>query len=410
MARGRRARYTFPLQNGKTVGANFKVRGRLFYTQFPHPTAAGQYIELSTGVIVPKHFDAAKDPPADWFTETAKLIVRHYTPTLPTDPKRVTWAQVLKELPGSVDLRKRSLDVYRSIIRLLCEYVPETKGPGDISPELAKSFRSKYAAGTWRRGKSEDARTYKRQPKTIDNAIRRLSGLWGHLRAMGYANSNPWEEVPRPTIPKKLPVAPTEEDVTNFFKWLDAKHWEMMSAFLRVKALAGCRTADLCQVKSNQFDAKNGVLTIDYTQDKTHRTRSIPLPATLSTVLDRIKGPEYLWESYTESAKIHRPGRRNKDEFSPQTLYWAVLDLFEKYRKAYPERPPIRSHDLRRRAITLTVAATQSVDSAAEALGVHPTTARRHYIDSKAAFNSTELLKKMASVLVPPGSPNPAEG
>jgi integrase len=196
-----------------------------------------------------------------------------------------------------------------------------------------------------------------------------------------------------------------EADVNHFFEWVDSKGWEMMSAFLRVKALAGCRTADLCQLRSSQFDPIHGVLTIDYTQDKTHRTRTIPLPAALATLLDRIKGPEYLWEDYTKSAKIHRPGRRNKDEFSPKTLFWAVLDLFEKYHKAHPTRPPIRSHDLRRRAITLTVAATQSVDAAAEALGIHPTTARRHYIDSKAAYDSTELLKRMAAVLVPPGSP-----
>ena len=220
---------------------------------------------------------------------------------------------------------------------------------------------------------------------------------------MGFTNTNPWAEVPRPLVPKTLPSAPTETDVKLFFDWVDAKGWEMMSAFLRVKALAGCRTANLCQVKSGQFDSASSVLTIDHTQDKTHRTRVVPLPADLAGTLDRIKGPEYLWESYTQSAKVHRPGRRNKTEFDPKTLYWAVLDLFEKYQKAHPNRPPIRSHDLRRRAITLTVAATQSVDAAAEALGIHPTTARRHYLDSKAAFDSQrQLLKRMATILLVP--------
>jgi hypothetical protein len=39
------------------------------------------------------------------------------------------------------------------------------------------------------------------------------------------------------------------------------------------------------------------------------------------------------------------------------------------------------------------------------AVDIHPTTARRHDLDSKAVFDSTELRKRMASVLVPNSSP-----
>jgi predicted ArsR family transcriptional regulator len=47
------------------------------------------------------------------------------------------------------------------------------------------------------------------------------------------------------------------------------------------------------------------------------------------------------------------------------------------------------------------VGATGSVDQTAEALGVHPETARKHYRDARQAFNSEELFKRMAGVLVP---------
>jgi hypothetical protein len=46
-------------------------------------------------------------------------------------------------------------------------------------------------------------------------------------------------------------------------------------------------------------------------------------------------------------------------------------------------------------------AATGSVDKTAQALGVHPETARKHYLDAQQAFDSAELFKKLAGVLVP---------
>jgi hypothetical protein len=51
------------------------------------------------------------------------------------------------------------------------------------------------------------------------------------------------------------------------------------------------------------------------------------------------------------------------------------------------------------RAITLTALATQSVDQTAEAIGIDAQTARRYYLDAKQAFDGTDLLKRMTSVL-----------
>ena len=44
-------------------------------------------------------------------------------------------------------------------------------------------------------------------------------------------------------------------------------------------------------------------------------------------------------------------------------------------------------HDLRKRFITLTLAATHSIDQTAEAIGIDPRTARRHYLDAKRAID-----------------------
>ena len=58
-------------------------------------------------------------------------------------------------------------------------------------------------------------------------------------------------------------------------------------------------------------------------------------------------------------------------------------------------------HDLRKRFITLTLAATHSIDQTAEAIGIDPRTARRHYLDAKRAIDGQALLERMADVLRP---------
>ena len=116
--------------------------------------------------------------------------------------------------------------------------------------------------------------------------------------------------------------------------------------------------------------------------------------------MDKIKGKTYLWERYVEESKSFCPGRRNATEFKPSVMYWFIDDIVPQYRKAFPTRPYITAHDLRRRGITLLVAAP-GLDQTAEALGIHPDTARKHYLDAQQACNSTDLFQQMASVLVP---------
>ncbi len=180
-----------------------------------------------------------------------------------------------------------------------------------------------------------------------------------------------------------------------------------MSVFLRVKSLAGCRTLDLCSVEAKQF--KMGTLTITHDQDKTARERQIPLPTGLANRLETIRGKVFLWERYTPETQ-ERDSRATA-EFRPELLAMAVRRLFVQYAEKFPDRTHLRPHDLRRRAITLTVKATGSIDAAAAALGVRADTASRHYLDSAKAFDSAELMRKMAGVLLPQTAPeSPQDG
>ncbi|OWK46486.1 tyrosine-type recombinase/integrase [Fimbriiglobus ruber] len=397
---GRQAKFTFPLQDGRQVGASFKVRGGYLRVQFPHPSEAGKYVEASTGIEVPKGWVKSRNPPNDVFTAAAKIILKVYSPTLPAKVRSPSWDKVITELPAAASLRDKSLETYLSIIRIFRTYVSESKGPGDVTVEIAKSFRFQYGKESFKRSKKSTAKTYERSAKTIENAVRRLHGLWNHLKNIGYVESNPWDSVPRPTVPKKLVRIPTEDTFDAFTCWLKERYpsWELPSLFVLVKAMAGCRSMDLCSVKSHQL--RDGILCIEPGQDKTHRQRIIPLPPDVFRKLDALKGPTYLWESYIEDAKKYRPGSRNRSDFQPRTLFWAINNIFREWNEAHPDRK-LKPHDLRKRAITLTTLATQSVDQTAEAIGIDPATARRYYVDAKTAFDGQELLKRMATILRP---------
>jgi integrase len=384
---GRIASRHFVLSNGARVGYSLKLRGDIYRVQFADPDEPGRYREVSTGYRTQN----------DAVVEAARIIVKAYAPHLPPDPKRVTWERVIAELEQSARLRPRSLEVYTSTINILRKVVT-SRGPADVTAEVAKQFRRVYASTKFRRSDKDGAKEYPRSAKTVENAIRRLSGLWSHLKEMAFANANPWADIPRPTVPKKVPVIPTEDDVAKFFAWLDGKFpgWELPRLFVEVKALSGCRLNDLCQVRSDQLDPKARTLTIRPEQDKTHRERVIPLPDDLVTRLVAIRGPTYLWERYNHDASTHRKGTKSRDEFSPAYFYNAMKSLFRDYGKTGGK---LRSHGLRKRAITLTTLATQSVDATAQAIGIDAQTARKYYLDAQQAFSGTELLKQMADVL-----------
>jgi integrase len=406
----RPAKNSLPLPDGRKIPTSVKLRGNIYRVQFPEPDPLkkGKYREVSTG----------KTQEHEAWREAGKIILAAYTQAgLKPTAQTITWDQVLEALPKSggkkrLVLKPRTLGMYTDAINALRRTV-STRGPADITPELARTFATLYATTPYTRGNPKtikrgpkkgqiiEPKKYMRSDKTVNNSIHFLSCLWSRLQQMGYATANPWETVPRPEPAKKAPTAPTEADVTNFFAWLDAKNWEFMSVFLRVKAVAGCRTADLCQVEAHQFNPKTHTLTILATQDKTNRQRAIPLPEELSKRLNAIKGKAYLWEGYTLSIRDHTNDPRAATEFTPERLATAVRRLFTQYTKRFPDRPHIKPHDFRKRAITLTVKATGSVDATGELMGVTAGTAKRHYLDSKAAFEGNDLLKQITTALLP---------
>jgi integrase len=157
---------------------------------------------------------------------------------------------------------------------------------------------------------------------------------------------------------------------------------------------------DTLEVLSSGPPSKGTVL-ITPDQDKTYQERRIALPAQLVETLDRLKGPCYLWERYVDDSAVFRPGRRRKTEFSPAVMYHAVQSIFKEYGRACPEHK-VKTHDFRRRAITLTAAALNgNWDAVSAAIPVTAETARKAYLDQKVATDAAAVQRQMAPMLLP---------
>lgn len=393
---GRQAKFSFILPDGKTrVGYGFKFRGDIYRVQFADPANPEKYLELSTGCRTEN----------DAHIQAAKLVLKAYQPTMPANPRVTGWDEAVAELERTPGLRPDSVRNYRTVINVLRSILPDVNGPFQITQEHAHRFKRLYLSGRTTRAKGEDAKKHARSATSCRTYLRSLRSLWNvHFKELGYVATNPWLNVPYPDVPKKEVIIPTEDAFTYFTNWLMKRYpdWPIPRLFVTVKAMAGCRTLDLCQVRSDQL--RNGKLTFTKDQTKTKKARTVPLPADLYLELRAVAGPVYLWEAYTDGAKIHRPGRHMRETFDPKTLYWAISNIFREYNEANPDRK-VKPHDLRKRAITLTTLATQSVDATADAIGIDPQTARRYYNDATKAFNSDELLKKMADILRPKTAP-----
>lgn len=284
----------------------------------------------------------------------------------------------------------------------------DTKGPNDITVELAHKFKREFLTGTYARGGEPDAAQYKRSPTSCTTYLRSLRSLWQrHWKPAGFVRSNPWLEVPYPNVPKGKRVRlPEETSVTDLLAWLAERfpEWELPALFVQTKLVAGCRTLDLCKTRSDALVGNELFHTAEVTKTRTPRT--IPLPLELAARLHQIKASVYLWERSVAESKIHHHSVRTHGQvdYRPETWRNTIQNLFKEFNEGRAKKDRVRPHDLRARAITMVAAATGSVDATAEALGVDPQTAR-HHLDAAKAFHGSEIMKKLGAVLLPPHNP-----
>jgi len=390
---GRQSQSTHTLPDGNVVGYSLTDRNGGYRVRFVGPD--GNRIERATGRTTKGDArDAAKN-----------IINESYAPKLPQAPVATTWEEALKDLDRTPDLRQDSIRAYRTAIVALRKTAPDLPGPSAVTAAIAHRFKRDYLEGTYARGKASDARKYKRAPTSCKTYLRSLRSLWAkHFKPLGHVNDNPWLDVPYPNSPRGKRVrVPEEAAVTEFFAWLTKRHpgWELPRLFVRVKMLAGCRTLDLCKVKTADLGTDSLTLTSEAT--KTREARTVPLPAHIVNDLRRLAGPQWLWERSLEDCKRYRPNHQTKarTEYQPTSWLWTIQNLFKEFNKGRDEKSRLRPHDLRARAITTLAIKTQNVDATAHAMGVDLQTAR-HYFDAAKAFSRSDILRGAADDLLPP--------
>jgi integrase len=391
----------------KTVGysAKERTRGRetLLAVVFLDPQ--GKRLEKMTTCKM-----RGGNPDQDYHNEAMRLIDRSYASSFPC-PERVKWDEALNKVEKTApDLRPDTLIAYRKSVRIFRTTLEGEKiniaAPFEVTPAVASQFARIWLAGTYKRSKAANAKEYKRRPTTLAFYLRQLSALWEQFRDLGYVPDNPWKTVRKPQTDKVRKAVPTEEEINAFFVWVRNRYpkWDRLHALLELKALSGCRSQDICQLRTVQLVKGRVVWSAE--QTKQREGRSVLVPDDLFGKLRRLAGPVFLWEHFLDDIRKFRPSKnRMADTFNPKTVFWVMNNIFREYVEKHPENANLTPHSLRRRAITITVTETQSVDATASAIGLNPATARRYYLDNQRAFNTDEIFRKLSGSLLPKKKP-----
>jgi hypothetical protein len=393
---GRQFRSHVTLPDGRAIGYSLKKRAKWFRVKFIGPD--GKWVERATRRNVKGDaLDAAKE-----------IIREAFLPPPSPQVKNASWDAALEHLDSTPDLRPSSIVGYRKALNALRREFPDLEGPADVTEEIAHRFKRQFQAGTYARGKADNAKRYKRSAETCKTWLRSLRSLWRkHFKPFKLVTENPWLEVTYPNSNRGKRVrVPSEEIVQAFFKWLHEKYpaWELLRLFVTVKMLMGCRTFDLC--KARTIELKGNTLTLSAEATKSREARTVELPEDVVADLRRLAGPTWLWERSVEETKQYRPSHRmrNRTEYRPSTWKWQIENIFGEFSEGRPPDERLRPHDLRARAFTRVADKTQNVDQTARIMGVDPQTAR-HYIDAKKAIGGSNVLRELADELRPGAVP-----
>jgi integrase len=371
-----------PVGHPERVGYSAKKRNGQLSVVFTGPD--GNRVEKGTGF---------KKEDANWHEEAERAIAKAYAPVTPLSHLH-TFADALQQVRDTAShTRPETLRSFESAVKALQSTLPVAHVE-DVSPETVKRFGRLWLAGEGTRGK--------RSPVTLSYYMRALSAFYNHLIELGLVQHNLWKGVKVPKAEKNKKPAPKEDHIDAFFRWVRERYpeWESLHAFLDLKAVSGSRTFDLCQMKSDQLQA--GRIHFDASHSKTKESRDIPLPGELFDRLVRVKGRVHLWEGLFHQIGVYRKMSNGlPDAFSPRTIYHVVNNIFREFSDSHPALPRLSPHALRRRAITRVVMATGNVDLTAQAIGLHPQTARTYYLDAKQAFDTDGVFKALAESLLP---------
>lgn len=407
---GRKAAYTVKVADGKEVGFGLLTRAGAVYSVQFRDVDGDKFIFRSTG-------ETAR-PRA--IAKAEQIIRDHYAPP-DTVARTAGWLEVAAELRRHLEADGARVATVKDYLDTLNQVKGVAATPAAVTARLAQRWCNAYLTGTFTRGKSEGAAAYSRSPRTLHARVRKLRAIWGKylVKRLRVADQNPWEAVDLPKLDQQPVRTLSDQQVGDFFQWLRQRWlgWELPSLFFEVKAVTGCRLGDLAAVRTADLaESRDGgqlthLLTFASTTTKARRGRVAVLPADLHERLRTVAGPIFLWERYASDIGQYLerrgvPTHRINPVFSPERLVWWAKDEVTDYNEAHPDRPKIKSHDFRKRAVTEAHRAGLDVDTAAAGVGMSPATARAYYLALDQQKASAAVTAKIGALL----RPKPAEG
>lgn len=343
-------------------------------------------------------------PGPDFHTEAVGIIAASYRPENEADTFSVTasptWTDSVTEVAARFpNIRAETMRSYRAAIHALTTTVPDCDSPCRLSEYRVEQFAQRWLAAKKRNGKP-------RSPTTLSYYMRALSSLTNHLIKLSVmskgGNLFRGYTVPAGERSQKK-SCPTEDQIAQFFGYVETRYptWHTLRTLLAVKAVSACRTADLCQLRTSSLTATGIVFTASSSKTKT--ARALPLASELADQLRAGAGPVWIWQGFFDDVKKYRRQSNGTPEtYSVKTVEFVLINIFREYSDAHPDQPRLTPHAFRRRGITQAVRALGGrIDAAAAAIGVHPQTARRHYLDDAEAYQTEETMRKLAEVLTP---------
>jgi integrase len=380
--------------NGRQVGYAHFNRDGAWAVLFK--SGEGKRLERMTRAEV-----RGKNPGPDFHAEAAGLIAAAYSPSgrPPSAGPPQGWDALLDEVEAdNPGVRPETIRSFRAAAKAFLSVQPEIASPLAVTEEQVDRFARKWLAAPKANGK-------RRSPVSLSYHMRALSAFSNHLTRAGLLpkgkNLFKGYQVPKGERTKK--PTPKEEQVAAFFRWVADRYpdWHTLRTLLEVKAVSACRTADLCRLKT--ADLTPTAVTFTAAASKTKTSRTLPLSPELAAALRASAGAEWVWQGFFDDLRRFRKQTNGlPPAFSPDTVEYVLINLFREFSDAHPGQPRLTPHAFRRRGITLTVKAMGgNIEKAAAAIGVHPQTAARHYLDEKEAFETEQTMRAVADLLKP---------